>query len=397
VAVSQVNNETVKRRKSNWHFIIGLLLAFSAFAPANAAEPIRIGLSLSLTGKYAEISDMQMKAYRLWEKDVNQRGGILGRKVSLVIYDDGSNPRTARTAYEHLLTIDKVDLLFAPYSSELTEAILPLTEEYAYPVVASGSSEYKNWQEQNSYLFGIYTPSDKYTVGFLEILTQHGFSTVAIAYAKGAFPEKVAYGARDWAERFGLRVLFFSGMDMDTDESAAIAKRAKLMRAEALIVCGYFREAVDMRLALKKIGWYPKAYYATVGPALDAYHKKLGADANYTFSSSQWEHQRKLPGSMEFFETFVRTYGMKPSYHAASAFAAGEILEAAIRKAGALNRVKIREVLSLMETMTIMGRYGDNRKTGKPAKQFPLVIQNLKGKKEIVWPEDARTSAPVFR
>jgi branched-chain amino acid transport system substrate-binding protein len=377
--------------------IIALLIAFFTPLPGGAVEPIKIGMTLGITGKYSEICDMQIKAFKLWEKDINQRGGILGRKVNLVIYDDTGDPQTARDLYEYLITRDKVDLVFAPYSSELTRAILPVTQKYGYPVIASGSAEFRSWQKENKNLFGYFTPSNKYTVGFLEMLTQYGFENVAIAFTEDTFPHNVATGAKEWAERFGLRVIFFSSIGKGPGDIMDIAKNARRLRAQALIVCGYYNDAVNMRLALKKISWYPRAYYASVGPTLPSYARRFGKDANYTFSSSQWEHLGKLPGSRAFYKLFLKTYHVKPSYHSAAAFTAGEILEAAVKKAQALDRAKISHALATMETMTIMGRYGDDRKIGKQTKQFPLIIQIQQGRNEIVWPEHLRTSKPVFR
>jgi branched-chain amino acid transport system substrate-binding protein len=137
---------------------------------------------------------MQIRAYSLWVRDVNQRGGLLGRKVKLIVYDDGSDPDTARSLYEHLVNRDRVELVFSPYSGEITAAVLPVTERHGYPLIASGSSEFRSWQKGYKYLFGSYTPADRYTVGFLEMITQYGLETVAIVYAKGDFPVSVATG-----------------------------------------------------------------------------------------------------------------------------------------------------------------------------------------------------------
>ena len=134
--------------------IISFLLFFIAL-PASAQEPlIKIGVSLGLTGKYSEMSNMQMKGFRLWEKEVNGRGGILGRKIKLIIYDDKSDPLTAKSLYEHLILNDKVDLVLGPYSSEITEAVLPVTEKYGYPMIASGASADRLWQRGYKYIFG---------------------------------------------------------------------------------------------------------------------------------------------------------------------------------------------------------------------------------------------------
>lgn len=130
-------------------FFVPVVLSLLLLSPlcAEAAEAIKIGLSLGLTGKYAELSDMQMKAFKLWEKDVNRKGGILGRKVNLTIYDDKSDPLIAKSLYEYLITKDKVDLIFGPYSSEITEAVLPVTEKYGYPLIGSAATAARLWQK----------------------------------------------------------------------------------------------------------------------------------------------------------------------------------------------------------------------------------------------------------
>ena len=87
---------------------------------AFAAEPVRIGVSLGLTGKYAELGLMHMRAYALWAEEVNKRGGLLGRPVEMVIVDDGSNPANAVEIYRDQISVQRVDHVFGPYSSEIT-------------------------------------------------------------------------------------------------------------------------------------------------------------------------------------------------------------------------------------------------------------------------------------
>jgi branched-chain amino acid transport system substrate-binding protein len=161
-------------------------------------------------------------------------------------------------------------------------------------------------------------------------------------------------------------------------------------------VCGHFDEAVNMRLSLKNIEWQPKAYYASVGHVLRKFLDVLKADADYVFSSSQWEHRAAFPGSKDFYKAFIETYKVEPSYHAATAYAGGQILETALKRSGNLDRNRLRDILSAMDTMTIIGRYGVDR-TGMQIKHFNLIIQWQKGKKEIVWPEELRTAQPIFK
>ncbi len=379
-------------------FKLVLFFVFSSFPVsasfASSAEPIRIGLSLGLTGKYAPMSDQQIKGFRLWERDVNKRGGVLGRPVKVIAYDDGGSPQKAREIYRRLILKDKVDLLFAPYSSEITEAVLPIAEEYGYPLLASGASADRLWQRGPKYLFGMWQPASKDAVGFLELLVLNGFKKVAIVYADDSFSLDAAAGAQKWAERFGLNIVLSEGLGKSAN-AVALARRIRAASSQALIVCGHLDEAVTMRRALREINWYPDAYYSTSGPALRTYYERLGAEADLTFSSSRWEYDGG-PGCCEFYDSFTDTYKKAPSYHAATAYAAGQIMEEAIRKAGGLDRNRIRHILSATDMLTIMGRYSVDR-TGIQMKQFNLIIQWQKGKKEIVWPQEARTAKPVFR
>ncbi len=378
--------------------VLKLILFCLLLKPAYASEPIKIGLTLGLTGKYAVMSDMQMKGFRLWEDHVNSKGGILGRNVRLVIYDDKSEPLTSISLYEHLILKDRVDFVFSPYSSEITEAILPVTEKYGYPVLAAGASSDRLWQKGYEYVFGVYAPASKYAAGFLEMLAMNGYRGIAIVHADDSFSKDVASGAKKWASRFGFNVLLFEGFKKGTKNLDDMAQRVKASRAQVLIVCGHFDEAVNMRLSLKNIKWQPKAYYASVGPVIRKFLDVLKADAGYVFSSSQWEHHGSStpPGCHEFYISYTKAYKEDPSYHAAVAYAAGQILETALKRSGNLDRNRLRDILSAMDTMTIIGRYGVDR-TGMQIKHFNLIIQWQKGKKEIVWPEELRTAQPIFK
>ncbi|NCO84524.1 MAG: amino acid ABC transporter substrate-binding protein [Nitrospirae bacterium] len=377
----------------------GILLLFFIALSASAQESlIKIGVSLGLTGKYSEMSDMQMKGFRLWESDVNKRGGLLGKKVRVIIYDDKSDPRTAKSLYEHLILNDKVDLVFGPYSSEITEAALPITEKHGYPLLASGASADRLWQKGYKYIFGVYSPASKYSVGFLELLVRNDLQNIAIVYADDAFSVDIANGTKKWAERFGLKVVLFEGFKKGTENLDFIALKAKASKAQALIVCGHFNESVSMRRSLKKINWQPKAYFASVGPAMPAFQTNLKSDANYVFSSSQWEYigGSIIPGCKEFYHAYIHAYNETPSYHTATAYASGQILEAAIKNTGSIEREKLRAVLLSLDTITVIGRHGVDKK-GKQIKHFNLIIQWQNEEKKIVWPEGLKTANPIFR
>ncbi|MFN3396375.1 MAG: ABC transporter substrate-binding protein [Thermodesulfovibrionales bacterium] len=218
---------------------------------------------------------------------------------------------------------------------------------------------------------------------------------LAILYADDAFSVAVAEGTKKWAERLALKVRYFKGFRKGEKRFDPFLAEARASKAKVLIICGHLEESVQIKRSLERVGWRP-IYFATVGPATDRFYEMLGVDAELTFSSSQWESNLSSPISREFYESFLKTYGVKPNYHAATAYAAGQLIEQAIQKAAIFNRERLRKVLSHMEALTIIGRYKVDR-SGIQKGHQNFIIQWQGGKREIVWPEPARTARPLLK
>lgn len=359
---------------------------------------MRIGLTLGLTGKYAAMSDMQMKGFRIWEREINARGGLLGRPVEVIIYDDRGEPGAARSLYELMIEKQKVDFVFGPYSSAVTEAVIPVTEGHGYPLLVSGASADSLWEKGSRRTFGVQTPASKNAVSFLELLVQSNLDRIAVVYADDVFSRQVASGTVKWARRLGLGVVLFEGFQKGSADLAPLLERARNKGARVLILCGHLDESVSVRRILNKIAWQPSAFFASVGPTLDAYRETLQDDADLTFSSSQWEHDERScrKDCLDFFTVFKLSYGRRPSYHAATAYAAGRLLEEAVKITSSLDRDRLASTFSSMDTVTILGRYAVDRR-GMQTKHFNVIVQWQKGRREVVWPKELQTSDPVFR
>jgi branched-chain amino acid transport system substrate-binding protein len=378
--------------------ILTVLLILFAAAGVQAAEAIRIGVTLGLTGRYAELALMQERGYRLWESNVNSKGGFLGRPVKVLIVDDESNPQTGRKLYEKFIKEEHVDLVFGPYSSAITLAVSPVVDRFDYPMLAAGAASDKIWQQGYTNVFGMSTPASRYALGMLNLALLHNLRTIGIVFADDAFSTTVGEGSKRWAPKLGLKVVLYEKFKKGTRDLTELAKKLRESKASLVLVGGFFNESIDVRRALKKIGWYPKAYFATVGPTLPKYYETLGDDAELTFASSTWEPHEAIdfPGSKAFVAAFRERYNATPSYHAARSYAAGQILEAAVRKANSLDREKIKQALYKLDMYSVLGRYAVDH-TGMQVKRFPLTIQWQKKRKEIVWPEEVRSAEPIFR
>src|SRR5437762_13139424 len=144
--------------------VITVMGVLAAGLTAQAQGPVRIGASLSLTGTYAKLGKNQHEGYKLCEKDLNAKGGLLGRKVQLVVHDDQSTPATAVRLYEKLITEDGVDGVMGPYSSPVTEASVNVTEKYkkvmVAPLAATTSVFKRPPDEKRNYVFMVISPAE---------------------------------------------------------------------------------------------------------------------------------------------------------------------------------------------------------------------------------------------
>ena len=155
-----------------------LIILTSGLAWAQA--PIKIGASISVTGTYAKLGSYTQDGYLMCAKEVNDKGGLLGRKLEFVIYDDRSEAPTAIKLYEKLITEDKVELVMGPYSSPITKAAATVSEKYKKLMMASLAAETAIWEQGYKYLFMTISPAEVYMEGLVELAAERGLKTIAI-------------------------------------------------------------------------------------------------------------------------------------------------------------------------------------------------------------------------
>lgn len=375
-------------------FVALLLAAGVAIAPAQE-RPIVIGASISLSGAYSRTGEELKRGYELWQKDVNARGGLLGRQVEFKIYDDQSDPTTGVKLYERLVTADKVDLVMGPYSSPVTYAASTVTEKYRYPMVAAGASAQNIWQRGYKYIFQLYPQPPGLLRGMFEIAKQVGAKSIAVVTEDTAFSKELAQVAVKMAKEYGLNVVFYEEYGKGPADLSPQLLKAKAERPDILFGATYLPESVLITRQSKELDVNPKLYVFSIGPALPDYVENLGKDAEYALAMTNWEPVVKRPGSQEFAEKYRSAYGKLPGLHTAAGYSGGQILEAAVKKAGSLDHDKIRDALVTLEMETIWGPYKVDEK-GQQLTKDAYFIQIQKGKREIVWPRAEATAQLIF-
>lgn len=383
-----------------------LLLLWAVFASVphavadeteSAEETVKIGASLSLTGAYAEPAGMMEKAYRLWVRQTNEKGGLLGRPVELTIKDDRSDPERAARIYRDYIENQEVDLVLSPYGTPITLEVAKITERHGYVLIASAAAGDEIWRSGYSHVFGMYAPADRFFIGFLDLCARNGIEGVSIVYEKNPFNRDAANGAHKWAGRMGLSDIRLFGIDPGSKEMAELWPRVEEAGNGALIVCSYPPVGHRLLEMLEKSDYRPEATAMTITPIDPSFSRRVGSFAEGVFAPSQWEPNERIPfpGTEEFISSYEAFTGEEPTYHSASAFSACRILGEAIAAAGSLDHERLSDYISGLNTVTIIGRFKVDH-TGRQVGHNPMLIQWQNGKKEIVYPGSVRTAEPKF-
>ena len=377
--------------------LVCALVVLAGSLPLEAQGPIRIGASLSITGTYAKLGKNQHEGYKLCEKDLNAKGGLLGRKVEFVVYDDQSMPATAVRLYEKLITEDKVDGLMGPYSSPVTEAVANVTEKYKKVLVsplAATTSIFKR-TPRRQYIFMVISPAEVYLEGLLDIAAKRGLKTVAVVNEDTLFSKAAAAGAVDLAKKKGLQVLFTEAYPKGNTDFSALLTKVKAANPDVLAAATYFDDAVALTRQMRELNVNPKAYGVTVGGDLPEFYDTLKQNAEYIYGATQWEHTLPYPGNQEFFETYKKEFNHEPSYHSAAGYAGCLVYAEAVKRAGSLEADKVREQLHKLEMRTIFGDFKVDQDGFQIAHK--MVTFQWQGEKKVtVWPDDLAQGKPRF-
>ena len=368
--------------------IAGMLMAGLAWADHRPKNLVVIGGAISQTGRYAEPAGRMYNSVRMYVDQVNLRGGLLGHKVILVLLDDKSDKQTSIKLYEKLITDDKVDLLVAPYSSGITDAVANITERYKMPIIAYGASSGVIWQRGRKYIFNIIDIAENYQKGSMHLAKEIGVKRIAIIGEDSLFPRMSRKGAEMWAKRLGIKVVLAENYSSRRQgDYTALLQKAKSRRAEAIFSNSYFADASAQIRQIREMNWNLKMFASTVGPGLPRFAKDLGPTAEYVLGFSQWEPVLALghPGMQKFIDAYSARYGEKPNYHAGISFAAMQVFEAAVNKAGNFDGKNVRDALSTIKVRTIIGTFDVDDNGLNSHEGLTFQIQN--GQRVIVWPE----------
>ena len=379
--------------------IVGAILALTAAtlaaapAAAQSGEPIKIGFSMALTGGLAPNGKSALLAQKIWEEDVNAKGGLLGRPVKLVYYDDKSSPAEVPAIYTKLLDVDKVELVIGPYATAQIAPAMPIVMQKKKTFIGLlGLAVNTEFNYPNYFAMIPSGPDAKpaFTKGFFDIAMAQGAKpqTVAIVAADQEFSRNAADGARENAKAANLRVVYDRTYPPPTADFAPIVRAIQASNPDIVVVCSYPPDSVGMVRSVNEIGFKPKAIGgAMVGLQATAIKTQLGPLLNGWTNYDFW-----LPvPKMEFagVADFIKRYQAKAAaegvdplgyYMAPWGYAQLQVLQQAVEGTKSLDDAKLGDYIRANAFKTVVGdvKFGAKGEWEK-SRVLQVQFQNVKG------------------
>ena len=369
----------------------GVMMAAPAMAQDKA--PIKIGFGMALTGPLGPNGKSALLAMEIWVEETNAKGGLLGRPVQLVNYDDQSNPSTVPGIYTKLLDVDKVDLIVGGYGTNMVAPAMPIAMQRKKAFLALYGLGVNDDFKYDRYFAMIPSgpePKTSFTKGFFDTAMAQNPkpTTVAIVAADAEFSKNASDGARENAKKHGLKIVYDKSYPPSTTDFSPIVRAIQATNADLVVICSYPLDSVGMVLAANEANLNPKMIGgAMVGLQSTVFKTKLGPALNGYMNYDFW-----LPAKSLMFdgtEAFLTKYqeraakaGVDPLgyYMAPFSYAYLEILGQAVNAAKSLDDAKLTDTLRKTTFKTIVGeiKFAPNGEWAK-SRVFQAQFRGIKG------------------
>jgi branched-chain amino acid transport system substrate-binding protein len=400
---------------------LAALAAFVWIAPVRAQAPITVGFGMALTGGLAPIGKAALLAMQIWEADANAKGGLLGRPVKLVYYDDQSNPATIPGIYTKLLDVDKVDLIISGYATNMIAPAMPIVMQHNRTFLSlfglAVNSEFKYPKYFSFTPTGGPEPKQSFAAGFFATAMAQDPKpqTLAMVGADAEFPHNAMDGARVLAKQAGLKIVYDKTYPPSTTDYTPIIRAIQATNPDLVLVCSYPPDSVGMVRAAHEVGLKTKLFGGgMVGLQSTAIKVQLGPLLNGIVDYDFWLPWSRV--SSEESKAFLKKYqaqapaaGVDPLGYYLPPFAYSylQVLQQAVDGAKSLDQDKLADYLRTHTFNTIVGdvKFGSNGEWAEP-RVVEVQFRNVKANdleqfrdpstEVILWPPTLKTGDVMY-
>jgi len=377
-------------------------LAFISPAMVSAADTIKVGIVLPLTGSQAAFGEIEKLSFDLALEEINAAGGVKGKKLEFLMEDDTGRPEVGRSVAEKLITKDKVIMLGGGYSSSVTAGLAGVAQQNSMPFLINTGSADDITEKGFDYVFRLNPPASEYSSGVEELLAEVVKpKSVAILYENTKFGTSSSKAFAESCEKLGIEVMLNEGYEHAGIDYKPILVKVKQLNPDIVYMVSYVMDAALLMRQSRELRLTPKLFIGGgAGFTLPEFKENAGVASEKVVSATLWHEVLPLPGAMDYFKKFKARYNKDTEYHGAEAYAAAYVIADVLKRAKSFSPEDIKQALAETNMMTAFGpvKFVSYGKKTNQNKLTTYVVQWQNGQLKLIWPTDlanAKYAYPV--
>lgn len=391
--------------RKNFQSIFLVLVAISVFAfmpptQAAAADTIKVGIVLPLTGPQAKFGEIEKQSFDMALEEINGGGGVKGKKLEFIMEDDTGRPEVGRSVVEKLIHKDKVVMLGGGYSSSVVYGVAGVAQQNRIPFLINTGAADKITEQGWDYVFRLNPPVSEYASGVETFLAEVVKPKDAvILHENSLFGTKGAKAFKKSCKKLGIKVLMTEGYEHGGIDFKPVLVKVKQLNPDLVYMISYIMDASLIMRQARELKLTPRLFVGgAAGFTLPEFDQNAGKAANFVVSATLWHQVLPLPGAMEYFNRFKARYNKDTEYHGAEAYAAAYVIKDVLQRAKSFSPEDIKQALSETKLMTVFGpvKFISYDKKTNQNKLTTYVVQWQHGKLQLIWPENLANAKYVY-
>jgi branched-chain amino acid transport system substrate-binding protein len=391
--------------RKNVKSIFLVLVAISVFAfmlpsQAAAADTIKVGIVLPLTGPQAKFGEIEKQSFDMALEEINGGGGVKGMKLEFIMEDDTGRPEVGRSVVEKLITKDKVVMLGGGYSSSVVFAVAGVAQQNRIPFLVNTGAADKITEQGWDYVFRLNPPVSEYASGVETFLAEVVKPKDAvILHENSLFGTKGAKAFQKSCDKLGIKVLMTEGYEHGGIDFKPVLVKVKQLNPDLVYMISYIMDASLLMRQARELKLTPRLFVGgAAGFTLPEFDQNAGKAANFVVSATLWHQVLPLPGAMDYFNRFKARYNKDTEYHGAEAYAAAYVIRDVLKRAKSFSPEDIKQALSETKLMTVFGpvKFTSYDKKTNQNRLTTYVVQWQNGKLQLIWPKNLANAKYVY-
>jgi len=363
-------------------------------------DTLKIGVVYPQTGEDQVYGTFLGNGYKLAETEINEKGGIRGKKIELVIKDDFSTAKTAEKVTKELAEDDKMLCILGSYSSATTYPMSKICRDSKIPLITATASLNEITTEGNEWVFRICAPVIYDTNPLMDFIIEYeNPKTIAVLHTDTILSKRINEQLEDYACKKGMKIVITESYRKGMIDFRAILKRIREKKPDLLYMTASAEDAPLIMLQAKEVDLNPKIYAGSgtgfIEPELLEEAKEA---AEYLILIAQWHKNADYPGTQKFVKKYKEKFGKEPTYHAVFAYTGLMALANALNHSETEKREDIRKALKETNMYSITGliRFEDYDGYTNQNKYQAVIMQIQKGKFVPLYPPEVKNGEVIL-